>query len=432
MRRRELVGSSVGRLRVQRAESTGRRASWLELFFDLVFVVAVSRLAYVLHADPTGSGLLVFVGLFVPVWWAWISFSYYADLFGDETPMQRLAQLAAMFGAALLAVTVDKGVGEDSHVFAATYAALFVLLAALYEHARRTEPQARELCRWYVAGSLTGAAGWLLSLAVPTPARYLVWGVALILNAAVSGPIAYARVRSVPQQVSHMPERFGLFVIVVLGESLLAVVNGTIDTDWQPRAVLIGLLGFVTAAAVWWMYFSQFDERLIDRALQTGRRAQVVSFVYGYGHLLVYAAIAAAGVGIELAIEHAAEPALAPGERIVLAGSLAAYVVVLTAIQAAAGRRVPAVAVAVKAAAVLVLVAAALLPLPPLGTAALAAAVPVGLIVITATTYGRAALAHPGGDPSAAVDDSAGTGDRSPTASGRQAGVPTGQGNRHR
>ena len=334
-------------------------------------------------------------GLFVPVWWARINYSYYTDLFGDEAPLQRIAQLAAMFGAALLAVTLYDGVGNDSQLFAATYAVLFLLLAGLYEHARRTEPQARELCGWYVAGSLTGALGWALSLAVPAPGRYAVWGGALLLNAALSGPIAYARARSVPRQVSHMPERFGLFVIVVLGESLLAVVNGTIETDWQPRAVAIGTLGFVAAAAVWWMYFSQFDERLIDRALQTGRRAQLVSFVYGYGHLLLYAAIAAAGVGTELAIEHAAAPALALGERVVLAGSLAVFVVGLTAIQAAVGRRLPMGAVLVKTAAAAVLLAAVPLPLSPLGTVVLVTAVLLTLIVLAATTYGRTASGPP-------------------------------------
>ena len=373
------MAQTAGRLRVARRETTSRHVSWLELFFDLVFVAAVARLGYLLHADPTPAGLAVFLALFVPVWWAWLSFSYYADLFGDETLVQRLAQLAAMLGAALLAISLYEGVADDSTVFAGTMAGLLLLLAALYEHARRSEPAVRALAGWYVAGSLAGAAGWLVSLAVAAPARYVVWAVALAVNMVVSGPLAYARTADVPRQVSHMPERFGLFTIVVLGESLLAVVNGTIDTSWRPVAVVTALAGFVIAATLWWVYFAQFDERLIDRALAGGRHTQLVSFWYGYGHLPVYAALAAVGIGIELAIEAAAEPDLTAAARLTLAGGAAVYLAVLTGLQLAAGRRLSRPVVAWKITAVLALLAVIPLPLSAIG----AVTVVAGVLVIT-------------------------------------------------
>ena len=239
----------AGGLRVHDWEE-GRRATWLELFFDLVFVVAVARLGVLLRHDHSAGGVLVFTGLFVPVWWAWISFSYYADLFDDDGPLHRLAQLAAMLGAAVVAVTITDGIAADSARFAATFAVLFLLLTALYGLAYRSEPRARELCRWYVAGSGTGALGWAASLAVPAPARYAVWAVGLTANLLLSGPIAYARMQSPPRQVSHMPERFGLFTIVVLGEAVLAVVNG-IDPAAGAAASATAVAGFVLAAAIW-------------------------------------------------------------------------------------------------------------------------------------------------------------------------------------
>jgi low temperature requirement protein LtrA len=283
----------------------GRRATWLELFFDLVFVVAVARLGVLLHDDHSAGGVLVFLGLLVPVWWAWISFSYYADLFDDDGPLHRLAQLLAMLGAAVVAVTLTDGVADDSGRFAATFAVLFLLLAALYAVAYRSDPRARELCRWYVGGSTTGAVCWAASLAAPPPARYAVWAVGLAANLLISGPIAYARMRSAPHQVSHMPERFGLFVIVVLGEAVLAVVN-SIDPGAGSGSAVTAVAGFVIAASVWWVYFDQFDEAAINRAIQSGRQAQVRSFLYGYGHLLLYAAIVACGVAVELSAEAAA------------------------------------------------------------------------------------------------------------------------------
>lgn len=101
----------------------------------------------------------------------------------------------------------DDGVTADSGVLAAVFAAMFSLLAGLYAHAWRTEPAARELCRWLVAGSAVGASCWLASLAVPAPGRFWLWAAAVVANAAISGPIAHARRSAHPHQVSHMPER---------------------------------------------------------------------------------------------------------------------------------------------------------------------------------------------------------------------------------
>ncbi len=152
------------------------------------------------------------------------------------------------------------------------------------------------------------------------------WGVALTANILVSGPLAYAFVREVPRQVSHMPERFGLFAIVVLGEAVLAVVN-SIDQEAGPASAVPAVAGFVVAAGIWWVYFAGFDEQAIDRALQTGRSAQVRSFLYGYGHLLLYAAIVVCGVAVELSAEEAmaggsAVPLLGFGVAAVIAGFL--------------------------------------------------------------------------------------------------------------
>jgi low temperature requirement protein LtrA len=280
-----------------------RHATWLELFFDLVFVVAVARLGAVLHHDHDFGGFLTYAGLFVPIWWAWISYSYFADLFDEDRTLDRLAQFAAMLGAAVVAVALSEGVTEDSNLFAGAFVAMFALLALLYAHACRTEPAARELCRWYVVGSTTGAALWLASLAVPSPGRYWLWAAAVTANALISGPIAYARTTSPPRQVSHMPERFGLFAIVMLGEGILAVVNGIEAAHWDAAAVVTAVAGFVIASSIWWTYFSDFDEATIDRAIASGRAAQVRAFLYGYGHLVVYIGIAASGVGVQVAIE---------------------------------------------------------------------------------------------------------------------------------
>jgi low temperature requirement protein LtrA len=356
-----------------------RHATWLELFFDLVVVVAVSRLGVRLHGDHSASGVAAFSGLLVVIWWIWISFSYFADLFDDDRVLDRTAQLLAMVGVAVAALALPGSGTAPPEVFAAANAALFGLLAALYVHAGRGEPRARELCRWYTVGSLTGMGLWLVSLALGPPARYLAWGLAVTANAVISGPLAYARMRHPPVQVSHMPERFGLFVLVVLGESILAVVNGVAHVHFGGDAVLIGLAGFLIAACLWWVYFDGFDEAAINRAIAGGSRAQVRSFLYGYGHLLIYAAIVVTGVGIQLAIEETARA----GEPVPLIGlGVAAVVAGFFITSVGIGRRATPLLASVKLAIAALGLGLAVAGVPPLATTLTLAAALFLLVVL--------------------------------------------------
>lgn len=125
-----------------------------------------------------------------------------------------------------------------------------------------------------------------------------------------------------------MPERFGLFTIVVLGEAVLAVANGIDATGWRPVAVAIGVGGFVIASGVWWVYFiATFDREAGNRVLRAGRRAVIRSYLYAYGHLLVYGSIVAAAVAVELAAQesahhgHGVAGRLLGGAQLVMMGS---------------------------------------------------------------------------------------------------------------
>jgi low temperature requirement protein LtrA len=170
-----------------------------------------------------------------------------------------------------------------------------------------------------------GAMIWLLSLAVPPPTRYAVWTVALAIELAT--PIwAYLTTTAILVQHSHMPERFGLFALIVLGDAVVVVGSGVSETGWAWPSLLTATLGFAIAFCLWWLYFGRFDEEAISRAAASASghwRVIALSFAYGYGHLLIYAGITAAGVGIDFAIEGSGETALAVGARAALCGGLA-------------------------------------------------------------------------------------------------------------
>lgn len=316
-----------------------RSATWLELFFDLCFVVAVAALARDLHGDPTLGGMLRFAGMIVPIWWAWMGFTWYATAFDNDDVLYRGAMLGAMMCIVWLSASIE-GVAEGSSVsFVLAYTAMRLLLVGLFARARiYAEGSLKSFATYYIVGNSIGAAIWLSSLLFPAPIRYWIWALGLLVEI-LTPIIAMRPFADLPYEPrifhpEHIPERYGLFTIIVLGESILAVAVGTGDTDWVPSGVLAGGFGFLAAACIWWIYF----DRVESVALRLGLRA---SFFWGYGHLIIYAGIAAFGVGIELTIEdaaHATEAALldsggaaeaagglTAGARWILGGGAAAF-----------------------------------------------------------------------------------------------------------
>jgi low temperature requirement protein LtrA len=294
----------------QRAEE--RTSTWLELFFDLCFVVAVAALARGLHDEPNLGGMLRFLGLFVPVWWSWMIFTWYATAFDNDDVPYRVTLLVAMLSILGLAASVG-GIGVEPAAtvsFVLAYALMRLLVAGLFLRARRHAPAAlSRFVGFYVAGYVLGAAIWLASLFVPPPFRYAVWAIGLFVE--LLGPILAVRTLDNPRisfHPRHIPERYGLFTLIVLGESVLAVAAGTAGTDWAPAGVLTAIAGFVAAACIWWLYFDHVG----SSGIELGPRP---AFYWGYGHFAVYAGIAAFGVGVQLAIE-----ATAPHSALALAG----------------------------------------------------------------------------------------------------------------
>lgn len=336
--RRQLLQLYVGESEVNR----DRHATWLELFFDLVFVVAIAQLAHLLHDHLDWGGIASFAALFIPVWWLWIDFSYYADQFNVERGFYRLIMLSIMFGMIVLALTLPEALEDrGSALFASVYTALRLIIVGLYFQAWRLVPQARELTKRYTLSFLVALILWLVSIAVPPPIRFVLWGVALLIEI-TTGPITYATIRAVPRQVSHMDERFGLFVIIVLGEAIIAVATGVADIQWQQQEILTAIAGFVAAVSLWWMYFERADDSVIYSALRGDRRALMRSYVYGYSHVLVFIGIVAMGVGIQSAIEAAAAAEeLSSAMRVVLAGGASLFLIGLTLVQWAAPRSLP-------------------------------------------------------------------------------------------
>jgi low temperature requirement protein LtrA len=281
--------------RLRLFEDAHRRATWLELLYDLVFVVAVAELAAVLADGADLGSVLTFVGLFVPVWWAWAGYVFYANRFDTDDVSHRLLALPQILAVATMAASVGD-IAERSGLFAVSYVAARVLLIVAYVRVGRHVPEARPLTVRYAAGFTIAALIWLASLAVDPPQRYAFWALALVIDLAT--PLLARRHQGkLPPQSEHLPERFGLFVVIVLGEVVAAVVIGLKGHDVTPGTLLIALAGVAIAMAFWWLYFGHIDESVV-------LRTQLAGQIWVYSHLPLSLGLVAFGVGIEHAIEH--------------------------------------------------------------------------------------------------------------------------------
>jgi low temperature requirement protein LtrA len=307
-----------------------RTASRLELFFDLAFVLVIAELASVLRKDLSPAGLLVFAGLFTVVWWSWASATLYANRFDHDDIVYRLYKLVSMLAVIGMAGAATDAVGSRSALFAGCYITLRLLLVSQYVRVLRHVPAARAGIRLYLAGACVGALLWTLSLAVPQPARYWLWAAGLLAEAVVP-VLATAAPGHLPLHLEHLPERFALFVILVLGESVASIAHGLHDAHWTGAAVGVAIASFAVAAGLWWSYFDLAGsgaKKLLREA--GGSQPSIAHDIYLYGQLPLALALAGVGAAIQNAILESTRGAVSAGTRVVLAGGVALYLAAIS------------------------------------------------------------------------------------------------------
>lgn len=284
--------------RLQTIDEGERTATWLELFYDLAFVATVAMLGTRLLADTSLTGWFSYSAYFVLVWWLWASHTFYADRYDTDDLVYRFLAGGQIIAIAILAASVSTGPAGSTVVFAAAYTAARVLLLLLYTRAYRFVPATRPLVHGYLVGFGVGAILWIVSIFVPEPARFWVWGIALSIDLVTPFIMRRAQAAS-PLDVSHLPERFGLFTILVLGETIVAVTVGLGHVEWQWTTTIAGVAGLAIATGLWWIHFDNVDGKVVRR--KGGGKAWQPT-VWIYSHLPLAIGIAMIGVGVEHAI----------------------------------------------------------------------------------------------------------------------------------
>ena len=293
-----------------------RRVEFLELFFDLVFVVLVAQLAHRLAGDVSWSGFGWFAFLFLAVWASWVNGTYYIDAHGTNDISIRVLTFAQMLTVATMAVFIGDVPGSGAVGFALAYAANSALLTVMWFRTGYHDPGHRQNAYPYTAAYGIGTGIFIVSAFVAVPTIYWLWGVALIIQAAAAIPSIRNWRLDVDGTIAtpSLIERLGLFVIIVLGEVVASAIRGmagqgVVDVE----VIVVGLLGILVAVGLWWLYFDFVSRRPPRPELQFG---------WIYMHFPLLLGIAAVGAGVLVLIEQVGEPLSTPG-RWLLVGSVA-------------------------------------------------------------------------------------------------------------
>lgn len=288
----------------------------LELLFDLTFViafgVAASELAHMLAENHVGTGLAGFAFATFAVSWAWINFSWFASAYDTDDWVYRLTTMLQMVGVVILALgippvfsSIYAGEHVDNRVLVAGYVVMRIAMVLQWLRAARQDPARRRACLTYAASITVAQIGWIGVIVVNTsvPVTFLL--VAVMTLVEMTGPwLAEKRRGGTPWHSHHIAERYGLLVIIALGEgvigtvaSLTAVVH---EQGWTADAVFVTIAGIGLTFGMWWVYFVMPSADLLH--LHRER-----SFPWGYAHILVFGSIVATGAGLHAAayyIEH--------------------------------------------------------------------------------------------------------------------------------
>jgi low temperature requirement protein LtrA len=313
-------------IRTDEEQHLHRKVTWLELFFDLVFVVIIAELSHNLAIDVSWVGAGKYILLFLPAWWVWIGATYYNERFETEGIENRLFTFLLILSVAGLAVFSHHGLGETSVGFALSYVFARSIVTCLWWRAGYHEPSFRPTAKWFVIGSSISIAFFILSVFVPPPIRFVLWVVGLFID--INTPIFTLKHQAKLPRLSssRLPERYGLFMIIVLGEAVVSVVQGLAAKEHLSLIDgITGILGMTLTFGIWWIYFDFVARR-------PPKPATGWVFAWGYLHMPLVMSVTATAAGINNVIASKAT-VLPLNVRCLICGSLAVSLAVIALLE---------------------------------------------------------------------------------------------------
>jgi len=284
-----------------------RKTSYLELFFDLVFVFAFTQVTALILEDTSVAGFARSALVLAMVWWAWSAYTWLTNAVDVESIVTRLIVLAAMTGALFMALAVPDAYQDEAAWFAVAYFVVRVLQSALFSWGTRDDPQelraTLKLAPWFLTAALVALVGGF----VDGDLRAYVWSVSIAIDVVGTLFVASAGWRVMP---SHFAERFALIVIIALGESIVAIGIGTSGLERNLTFAISVVVALAGVATLWWTYFD-FTAVAAERSLRRTppeKRGPMARDVFTFFHYPVVLGIILYAVAAKKTLEHPSDP----------------------------------------------------------------------------------------------------------------------------
>lgn len=274
-----------------------RAASPLELFTDLCYVVAIAQAALTLeyeiaHGTP-GHGIIWFGVSFFAIFWAWLNFAWFSSAYDPDDTVHRVLTLLQIFGSLVLAAGIPKIFEEDFTLGVIGYVIMRVGLVLMWLRAASGHPGRRQTALRYVYGLIGVQIGWVVALLV-TGGQLPLWVFVVLALLDFAVPSFAERTGTTPWHPHHIAERYGLFFIIVLGETILSVtlaLQSAFDEEDPPAELWYVVAGGVLVTfSAWWLYFARDNANILT--------SNAVGYVWGFGHYVIFGSAAAIGAGL--------------------------------------------------------------------------------------------------------------------------------------
>jgi len=296
------VVSLVRPLSPRDPQESHRTATPLELFADLCYVVAVAQAALTLHHEivegHAAHGLVYFAMAFFAIWWAWLNFAWFNSAYDPDDALHRVLTLLQVFGSLVLAAGIPRIFEGDFTLGVSGYVIMRIGLVLMWLRAAAGHRERRATAMRYVIGLLVVQGAWVIALLVTD---IPVWLFVILAAADFAVPVRAEKAGATPWHPHHIAERFGLFFIIVLGETVLSValtLQVAIDKANPPMALAAVVAGGVLITfCVWWLYFSRDNADILTGGNEVG-------FVWAFGHYVIFGSIAAFGAGLAARVEY--------------------------------------------------------------------------------------------------------------------------------
>jgi low temperature requirement protein LtrA len=285
----------------------GERVSPLELFFDLVFVLAITQCTALMAHDPTWRGIgqgLVVLGL---LWWSWVGYAWLTSVVDPDEGGVRLVLFAAMAALLVTSLCVPEAFGDLALTLALAYGGVRAAHIALFMLASRDDPGLRQAVVGLAVSTAIGVGILVLGSQFDGDVRLAVWAAALVFD--MAGPL-FIDTSGWRLVAGHFAERHGLIMIVALGESIVAIGVGA-EAGVDGGVITAAILGIAVACAFWWAYFdvaALAAARRLAEVEEIGARNQLARDAFSYLHLPMVAAIVLVALGMKVTLAHVGDP----------------------------------------------------------------------------------------------------------------------------